>query len=198
MAAIATRRLPWYRGAADQSMQLEARVLCDEIRSQLFSAPYSLVLDCHSGFGFRDRLWFPYSSKQQPVENLAEIYALYELMNKTYPHLNYQLEPQAHHYSTHGDLWDYLYSQSLLENTVFIPLTLEMGSWRWVRKNPLQIFNSLGLFHPVKPHRIQRTLCQHTVFMEFLIRASRAYQQWIPAPSEHNPYTQAGLSLWYD
>ena len=191
-----TSRLPWYRGKDGDEMQLEAAVVCEEIKSQLFVAPYSLVLDCHSGFGFQDRLWFHYAFKREPLENLAEVYALFKVMNKTYPHLTYHFEPQTHHYSTHGDLWDYLYQQSLDYGTTFLPLTLEMGSWRWVRKNPMQVFSALGLFHPIKPHRVQRTL--HTIFMEFLIRAVRAYNTWNPTAESRDQYTEAELKHWYE
>jgi hypothetical protein len=38
----------------------------------------------------------------------------------------------------------------------FIPLTLEMGSWAWVRKNLRQLFNFPSYFNPQKTHRHQR------------------------------------------
>ena len=59
--------LPWYRGHRQQ-METESRVLCDFVRQQLFSAPFSLVLDCHSGFGQTDRLWFPYAKSSTPAD----------------------------------------------------------------------------------------------------------------------------------
>lgn len=189
--------LPWYRGLENSPMQPEAQALCDFIRLNVLTAPFSIVLDCHSGFGVHDRIWFPYAnSRKQPIQHLGEIYQLRQLFFQTYPYQNYHFEPQSLHYLTHGDLWDHLYRQSLSLNTVFLPLTLEMGSWRWIRKNPLQAFNLLGMFHPIKPHRINRVLRGHLVLMEFLVSATLSYQQW----------TQQGLpqvfakqaeALWY-
>ncbi|BFM17659.1 M14 family metallopeptidase [Maricurvus nonylphenolicus] len=190
-------RIPWYRGRKQEPMQEEARVLCDFIRQELFPAPFSLVLDCHSGFGFEDRLWFPYAYSKRPIKHLGETYALMQLLNQTYPHLNYIFEPQARHYTTHGDLWDYLYLESLDTESTFLPLTMEMGSWRWVKKNPLQLASIDGLFNPVKPHRLQRALRGHIVLMEFLIRAVRAYQNWMPDLEKSQQLRREAMELWY-
>ena len=51
---------------------------------------------------------------------------------------------------------------------MFLPWTLEMGSWAWVRKNPLQVFQALGFFNPIKPHRYARTMRRHARLVEFL------------------------------
>lgn len=190
-------RIPWYRGRKHEPMQAEAQVLCDFIRQELFPAPFSMVLDCHSGFGFEDRLWFPYAYSKKPIPHLGETYALKQLLNQTYPHLNYIFEPQARHYTTHGDLWDYLYLESLQNTGTFLPLTMEMGSWRWVKKNPLQLASIDGLFNPVKPHRLKRALRGHTVLMEFLIRAVRAYQNWLPQDQQRDYYQGEAMAHWY-
>ena len=83
-------------------------------------------MDCHSGFGFRDRIWFPYAHRRAPIE------------------------PQSQQYFAHGDLWDHLYMQSCAQaQGIFLPLTLEMGSWLWVKKNPRQLFSRHGIFNPL-------------------------------------------------
>ncbi|WP_219908607.1 hypothetical protein [Nitrosomonas aestuarii] len=46
--------LPWYRGKAGEAMQPEAQALCYFVRQEIFTAPFSLVLDRHSGFGYRN------------------------------------------------------------------------------------------------------------------------------------------------
>ena len=70
---------------------------------------------------------------------------------------------------THGDIWDYLYMQSLSQpQRTFLPLTLEMGSWLWVRKNPRQMLDFFGYFNPVIGHRHHRVLRQHLPLFEFL------------------------------
>lgn len=172
--------LPWYRGEANGAMELEAQALCDFIINSVLQAPFSMVLDCHSGFGHHDRLWFPYAkSRLQPIKHIGEIYYLRELFFQTYPYQNYVFEPQSQHYITHGDLWDYIYDIAIEMDRIFLPLTLEMGSWRWIRKNPLQLFNLLGMFHPIKPHRINRVLRRHLVLMEFLVHAALSYENWL-------------------
>lgn len=189
--------LPWYRGGLDEPMQQEAQVLCQYIRENLFTQPFSLVLDCHSGFGMQDRIWFPYArSRREPISHLGEVFHLRKLFFQTYPYQNYHFEPQALHYLTHGDLWDHLYLEALHRETIFLPLTLEMGSWRWIRKNPWQLFNLLGMFHPIKPHRLNRVLRGHLILMEFLLRASVSYQHWALSPL--NPeFAKQAKELWY-
>lgn len=152
-------------------MEKEAQTLCDFICRELLPSPFSLVLDCHSGFGYLDRIWFPYaSSRKECIDHIGEVYYLRKLFQQTYPYQNYCFEPQSQHYLTHRDLWDFLYLISLNQNKTFLPLTLEMGSWRWIRKTPMQIFNQLGMFHPIKPHRVNRVLRGHLILMEFLLQ----------------------------
>jgi hypothetical protein len=190
-----SRRLPWYRGDINQ-MELESQCLTDLVINESKGAPLSLLLDAHSGFGTTDRLWFPMASTHEPIEHLAEVYSLYQLMTRNYPNNDYLFEPQSHNYLTHGDLWDYCYLEVCKSHTNFIPLTLEMGSWRWVKKNPLQL-SRLGVFNPMKPHRLQRTLRGHLMLMEFLIRAGRSWKNWLPKqPSRAHNHREA-LDLWY-
>ncbi|WP_428355015.1 M14 family zinc carboxypeptidase [Methyloprofundus sp.] len=169
--------LPWYRGKENEPMQREAQVLVNFIQEQVLPSPFSVTLDCHSGFGYHNQIWFPYAkSRIEPIKHLGEVYFLRKLFMQTYPYQNYRFEPQSQHYLTHGDLWDHLYQQSLAHNNIFLPLTLEMVSWRWVRKNPLQLRKSMGLFHPVKQHRVNRVLRGHLVLMEYLLHATLSYQ----------------------
>lgn len=189
--------LPWYRGKAGEAMQPEAQALCDFVEREVLSAPFSLVLDCHSGFGFRNQIWFPYArSRIEPIKHLKEVCNLRNLFIQTYPHQDYLFEPQSQHYLVHGDLWDFLYLRSLKSNNIFLPLTLEMGSWRWIRKNPLQLRQLQGLYHPIKPHRLNRVLRSHLILMEFLLHATLSYQDWINN-SEASELEQQALMLWY-
>ncbi len=190
-----SRRLPWYRGNPQQP-EAETRVLFELVRQKLFQSPFALVLDCHSGFGQVDRIWFPYAKSRKPVPHLAELYRLRQLLFDCYPHQAYAFEPQSLHYLCHGDLWDYLYDESLADNKLFLPLTLEMGSWNWVRKNPFQLLSSVGLFHPVKPHRVKRVLRTHLTLFHFLIAATASHQQW-RAQIHPRMLRQEAMQLWY-
>lgn len=189
--------LPWYRGRTNDPMQPEAQALCDFIVQEVLPAPFSLVLDCHSGFGFRNQIWFPYArSRLEPIKHLKEVCSLRKLFMQTYPHQDYLFEPQSQHYLVHGDLWDFLYLKSLESGNIFLPLTLEMGSWRWIRKNPLQLRQLQGLYHPIKPHRLSRVLRSHLILMEFLLHAALSYQNWINQ-SDAEELEQQALALWY-
>ncbi|HEY0975042.1 MAG TPA: M14 family zinc carboxypeptidase [Solimonas sp.] len=196
--------LPWYRGRVGAPMEPEAQALCRVVEERLLSRPFSLALDCHSGFGAKDRIWFPYARTRQPIDCLPEIYALRSMFRSTHPyHSFYVIEPQARQYTTHGDLWDHLYDRSRALGgdaagaTTFIPLTLEMGSWLWVKKRPAQLFSVLGLFNPVVPHRHQRILRQHLTFFDFLIRAATSHARWRPAADLRPALMEAATAYWY-
>ncbi|GAB6263965.1 M14 family metallopeptidase [Photobacterium sp. R1] len=192
-----SQRLPWYRGEADAPMEPEAQLLVDRVLKQCIHSPLTIALDCHSGFGVKDRIWFPYAkSKRQPVPHLGSIYHLRKMFFQAYPHQNYVFEPQTKHYTCHGDLWDYLYDEITAQGQTLLPLTLEMGSWLWVRKNPLQLWHPLGLFHPLKKHRVERTLRKHLVLFDFLINATEAYTNWFRHQPQGDDW-QAAHSLWY-
>jgi len=178
-----SNRLPWYRGQLGAPMEQEAQALSQFVEEEMFGASLSIALDVHSGFGFHDRLWYPYAKTRELFPNSSEIQNLTKLLSITYPHHVYKIEEQSQSYTTHGDLWDYLYdkqqSTKTVNNHVFLPLTLEMGSWRWVQKNFWQLFTRLGLFHPHKPHRTQRVLRRHLVLIDFLLRAVDNYDNWL-------------------
>lgn len=190
-----SHRLPWYRGNADK-MELESESLTDLVIKESLISPFTLLLDTHSGFGTADRLWFPMASTHQPVNNLADIYGFHQLLSSNYPNNDYLFEPQSHNYLTHGDLWDYCYLESCKGGGNLIPLTLEMGSWRWVKKNPLQL-TRMGIFNPIKPHRLQRTLRGHLMLMEFLIRTCRSWRNWLPNEVSRAQNHREALNLWY-
>jgi hypothetical protein len=76
--------LPWYRGKAGDAMEIEAQSLCDYITNEVLPTPFSLILDCHSGFGFRNQIWFPYAkSRIEPIRHLREVYYLRKLFMHT-------------------------------------------------------------------------------------------------------------------
>ena len=94
-----------------------------------------------------------------------------------------RIEPQSDHYTAHGDLWDYLYdlhqAGPATSTRLFLPWTLEIGSWRWVRKNPRQLLSSDGPFNPLKPHRYSRAMRRHLLLFDFFCRAVRSHEQWV-------------------
>jgi hypothetical protein len=190
-------RLPWYRGSKEE-MEIESKAVCTIVEQELLSRKFSMVLDCHSGFGLKDRIWFPHAHTSVPIAHLPDISALEDLFSQTYPNHNYLFEPQSRQYLTHGDLWDYLYLRAeSTPNQVFLPLTLEMGSWLWVKKNPRQFFSRQGLFNPITEHRLQRVLRKHGVWLDFLSRAACGYQRWLPVGAERVQHHERAFARWY-
>jgi hypothetical protein len=194
-------RLPWYRGAAGQPMEVEARALCEFVRTELFSAPVAISVDVHSGYGTRDRLWFPYARTAEPFPHRAEIVAIKELFDAAHPYHIYCIEPQSRNYLAHGDLWDYLYDEHdrISGTGLFLPFCLELGSWIWMKKSVKQILSLFGLFNPIAVHRQRRTLRRHLLLFDFLLRVAASSETWTTrARAERAELSAIARALWYD
>ncbi|HWU43250.1 MAG TPA: M14 family zinc carboxypeptidase [Bdellovibrio sp.] len=195
-----TKRLPWYRGELNRPMEIEAQALIRGVQEEISQSRLAITIDSHSGFGLQDRLWFPYAKTLKPFPEVSLMYSLKQLLDRTYPHHFYRVEPQAGTYTTHGDLWDYLYDQhqGLARGKQYLPLCLEMGSWMWLKKNPWQIFMPEGPFNPLIGHRHNRTLRRHNTLMEFLIRAVSSPEAWAQlSANDIDSYEQKAQELWY-
>jgi hypothetical protein len=191
-------KLPWYRGALGQVMELENEALCEVVQQELLSRQVSIALDCHSGFGTSDRIWFPFAHTREPMAHLAQVHALKTIFTEAHPQHRYTVEPQSLQYLAHGDIWDHLYLQALTEpDRVFLPLTLEMGSWLWVKKNPRQLFSRHGIFNPLIEHRQQRVVRQHQLFLDFLSRAACGQHLWMPTGERRASHHARALQEWY-
>lgn len=175
-----SNKLPWYRGDQNK-LELESETLVNFVKERMYQAEFSQAIDLHSGFGIKDRLWYPYACSTKQFPDLSAVNKLSALFNKTLAHHVYVIEPQCVQYTTHGDLWDYMYDQQReqRENNVFLPWTLEMGSWIWFKKNPIQILSPHGLFNPMKDHRFSRTMRRHFLMMDFFIKATENYKGWL-------------------
>ncbi len=191
-------RLPWYRGAAGAPMEDENLAVCRVVEDELLTHRFSMVVDCHSGFGARDRVWFPFAHTARPIPHLAEAFAFMNILDQTHPQHRYIVEPQSAQYLTHGDLWDHLYLRALGEpQRTFLPLTLEMGSWLWVKKNPRQLFTRHGIFNPLIEHRRQRVLRRHVAWLDFVMRAALSHARWVPDAARRADAHERALSHWY-
>lgn len=190
--------LPWYRGPLAGPLEAETAAVCRLVDDDLLSHGFSVVIDCHSGFGLSDRIWFPYAHTVMPIPHLAEMHALLEILDQTHSHHRYVFEPQSRQYLAHGDLWDYLYLRALERSgRVFLPLTLEMGSWLWVKKNPRQLFSRHGMFNPLIEHRRQRVLRRHLAWLDFMTRAASGQALWLPQGAAREAHRQRALQRWY-
>lgn len=190
--------LPWYRGAEGAPMEAESAALCAVVEQELLDRPFSLAVDCHSGFGAQDRLWFPLAHSAAPIAHLPELHALQAIFAQSNTHHQYVFEPQSLQYLTHGDLWDHLYlGAAQLPRRLFLPLTLEMGSWLWIKKNPRQLFNRYGIFNPLIEHRQQRVMRRHLSLLDFFTRAAASHRRWLPQGSAREQHRAEALRRWY-
>lgn len=192
-------RLPWYMGERDAPMEPEAEALVRFVEREVRDASVAIAIDCHSGFGLTDRIWFPYARTRKPFPHLPEAYALKHLLDATLPNHVYRFEPQSLSYTVRGDLWDHLYDMRAARPAegAFLPLTLEMGSWLWVKKNPRQALSLLGGFNPIKPHRLRRTLRRHLPLFDLLFRATASGPSWFPRDGERERLATEAFALWY-
>ena len=149
--------LPWYRGQ-EGVLEYENELLSQFIRTHMFGSEFAMSLDLHSGFGTIDRLWFPYAYTKENFEYTMEAFALKRKMDQVLPNHVYKFEPQKLSYLTNGDVWDWMFKQHQAQygESIYLPLTLEMGSWAWIKKNPKQVLSFLGPFNPILPHRKRR------------------------------------------
>ncbi len=193
--------LPWYRGVEGAEMEVEVKAVIDVVEKELLSSKISLAVDVHSGFGAKDRFWFPYAHSRRPFPYLAEAFSLKGLLDQTYPHHFYAFEPMSRQYTIHGDPWDYIFEENRKKSGhgFFMPFTLEMGSWMWLKKNPLQVFLKEGMFDPRLPHRRSRILRRHLNLFDFLHRAVMSPDGWFAQSEEVRALnTRKALELWYE
>jgi Zinc carboxypeptidase len=190
--------LPWYRGRLGAPMEPENQAVCKVVEEELLSRRFSMAIDCHSGFGVSDRIWFPYAHTARPIEHLAEVHALKTIFDQSHLHHRYVVEPQSRQYLAHGDLWDHLYQRACqTSERTFLPLTLEMGSWLWVKKNPRQLFSRHGMFNPLIEHRQQRVLRTHVGWLDFVARAVCSHERWVPSGAARERHREQALAQWY-
>jgi hypothetical protein len=108
------------------------------------------------------------------------------------------MEPQAAHYTTHGDLWDFIYDErrKLNPEAVLLPLTLELGASSWLKKS-WRSLDKAAFFHPLAPHRTERVLRRHVQLFEFLLRATYSWQRWAAlAQEQRQRLTERAQCLW--
>jgi len=132
------------------------------------------------------------------MAQLAELHALVEIFERSHPQHPYVIEPQSRQYLAHGDLWDHLHAQACARpGRVLLPLTLEMGSWQWVKKNPRQLLSRQGLFNPLIDHRHQRVLRRHLPWLDFVSRAACSVARWLPQGEALAGQAAAARTRWY-
>lgn len=189
-------KLPWFQGYENTPLEKESQFIVEQTLFEISQSKLTLSLDIHSGFGLTDQIWFPWAFTKKPYPKLDFMTLMMEKFEQIYPFHIYKIEPQSKVYCTHGDLWDYI-AHEKLNSLSFIPLTLELGSWIWVKKNPLQIFKLDGLFNPIKNHRVRRTIRRHQLFIDFIMRFLIYTQSENFKEIDLVSYYNKGIQRWY-
>jgi hypothetical protein len=176
-------KLPWFRGHENSPLEIETQTLMRFVENEMLSSQFSMALDVHSGFGMIDRLWYPFSGSAERFTYQEHIDKFEKLLAQSQPFHIYKVEPQHASYLIHGDPWDALFSahqKNYAQNgSIFIPWCLEMGSWTWLKKNPIQLFTKGGLFNPILPHRYGRIMRRHRPLLDFFKQAIIHHENWI-------------------
>jgi hypothetical protein len=94
-------------------------------------------------------------------------------------------------------LWDYAYDRAQ-PHRLFLPMTLELGSWLWIKKNPRQLFSRDGMFNPIKAHRTARVLRRHVSLFDFLGRLAFAPERWLPSGERREQLLEQARAHWQD
>jgi len=74
-------------------------------------------------------------------------------------------------YQTHGDLWDFAlleYEKKKQKKSLFLPFTLEIGTWQELRKNPGRIFRKRHIFNPPREGRKAYLKAHRQMLWDFL------------------------------
>ena len=169
--------LPYWRG--DGALEPEAKLLTDLVLDVARAAPFTLALDLHSGFGARTSLWTPYARRPGRPPTWREYRRIRNVVDEAIPHHRLRFEPQSVRYRTSGDLWDWMYDTAQGEGLVrrFYPLTLEIGTWRWLRRSPLDALHRFNYFNPSRPGRQRRVMERHVPLLALLAHAAANYKK---------------------
>lgn len=171
--------LPYYRGV--NGLEFENLKLIELVERELWSAPFSFSLDIHSGFGAEDFLWTPYAKEHGHPPYWEHYKRFSDKLDRTFRNHVYRFEPQSDEYTTSGDLWDYLFDmareQYSEDQHVFLPMTLEVGSWVWLKKSPLKATELRNFFNPAHHHRERRVLRRHLPLFNLLLNLVADYRR---------------------
>lgn len=177
-----TKYLPWYRGNPAEP-ELENKILANFVKEQMFRSPFSMALDIHSGFGWTDSLWYPYGKSFEKFHNHRQATVFSRYLKVTHPFHKYNIEKQSDSYIISGDMWDYLYDscrEQAKPEQVFIPWTLELGSWSWILKRPHKMFSASALFHTEQSSsRYASVMRKHWGLLEFFQKMTINHRAWV-------------------
>ncbi|MEJ0002900.1 MAG: M14 family zinc carboxypeptidase [Pararobbsia sp.] len=188
--------LPWYRGAAGAPMEPESLALLRVVKEELMSRPLSFAVDCHSGFGWgRQHLVSLCADRPQDGPSARDVPAQ-DFVRTGLPASSVHLRAAKPSIPSARRSLGTAPTTRRRRRISSCRWTLELGSWRWIRKNPTQLFSRVGIFNPVMAHRTQRVLRRHVNFLDFLTRAAFASHRWLPQGAARQILLERATQHW--
>ena len=171
-----TRRLPWFMG---EGIEQENQIVLDFLRDHVFPSDFKITLDVHSAFLRHPRIWMPYASGKKVPDKEKKIFAeIRKHLYTIYRHHPYKYEKQTDLYSTHGDFWDYNFDQHLKSGKgTYLPLTLEISSFKWAIRNLLSRWTVEAIFNPINRHQSRDEYIKHMMIFDFIIKFAKNYKK---------------------
>lgn len=178
-----SKKLPWFRGTPER-LEDENVILKNFVAKHMLKAPFSMALDIHSGFGWHDRLWYPYGKSLKPFPDIRVTNVFARYLKLSHPYHKYIVEKQSDSYMIHGDMWDYMYdfhkTLNAKNTNTFVPWTLELGSWSWLLRRPYRVFRASNLFHTEKnSDRYGVVMRKHWGLLDFFQRMTIHHRAWV-------------------
>lgn len=176
-------KLPYYRG--NGRLEAESKVLIDFVKEVLWQAPFSISLDLHSGFGGQNYIWTPYAKQFGLPPTWSDFMRIKTVLKDALQYFKYKFKPQSAYYTADGDLWDYMYDQYLLNeghiSGRFLPMTLEVGTWNFIKKAPLSGLRLWNYFNPSRPEGFKKVVQQHIPLLLLLSHITSNWQRIFPS-----------------
>lgn len=169
-------KLPFFQG---KGLEIESKIFMNFIDEYFFGLSnnsLAFVLDIHSGFGFKDRMWWPYAFTKEKCPDDLLYRKMADYLRNECKQQAFIYEPQSKNYTTNGDLWDKAYIQfqegkKKMMDPKFLPWTLEIGTWNHIKARPQKIFKKRALFNPHFQDK-KSTFLKYRKFLKDFIRMS--------------------------
>ncbi len=170
-----SKNLPWYMG---EGIEKENQIVLNFLDENVFPSEFKITLDIHSAFLRHPRIWMPYASGKKVPDKEKKIFMeIKKYLYTIYKHHPYKYEKQTNLYSTHGDFWDYNFDNYLAKGKgTYLPLTLEISSYKWAIKNILSRWTMEAVFNPLDRRKGRDEYIKHMMIFDFIIKFAKNYQ----------------------
>ncbi len=171
-----SKNIPWYMG---EGIEKENQIVLNFLDNYVYPSELKITLDIHSAFLRHPRIWMPYASGKKVPDKEKKIFnEIKKYLYTIYRHHPYRYEKQTDLYSTHGDFWDYNFDNHLSKGKgIYLPLTLEISSFKWAIKNIMSRWTMEAVFNPLDRHDSRDEYIKHMMIFDFIIKFAKNYKK---------------------